>query len=269
MKGISILRRYLGIFIRLFKFRLSNQMIYRASFWTVFIVDVSMFLIQLAVFSTLFLNVDTINGWNKYQMIFFVGTFNIIDSINMSLFFFGITSIPYKIREGKLDIYLTRPVNTLFWLSLENIDVSSTIVIIPGVIMVSYATAKLGITLTFGKVAGYLLLLILMLLLFYSLMLIIRTLSFWFIKTDALNDLEGEMIGFSFRVPGIVFTGVSKLVLYVLLPYALLATLPTQYFTTSFSLGHWALALGVTSAFVLISQWLWRLGLKNYTSASS
>ncbi len=269
MNFMLTLRRYTRIFIRLFKFRLSNQMIYRASFWTVFIVDVSMFLIQLAVFSALFLNVDNINGWNKYQMIFFVGTFNLIDSVNMFLFFFGIISIPEKIREGKLDIYLTKPVNTLFWVSFENIDVSSSLVLIPGLVMVGYATMKLGIPLTFGKVAGYLLLLLLMLLLFYSLMLIIRTLSFWFIKTDALNDLENEMIGFSLRIPGIVYTGIAKLVLYVLLPYALFATLPTQYFTDTLSLGQWALALGVTFAFFLIARGLWHLGLRNYTSASS
>lgn len=269
MKWTSTLRRYWRIFVRLFKFRLSNQMIYRASFWTVFIVDGSMFLIQLAVFSALFLNVDSINGWNKYQMIFFVGTLNLIDAVNMVLFFFGIISIPDKIREGKLDIYLTKPVNTLFWLSFENIEVSSALVLIPGLIMVGYATKKLGITLTFGKVAGYLFLLSLMLVLFYSLMLIIRTFSFWFIKTDALNDFENEMIGFSLRVPGTVYTGIAKLVLYVILPYALLATIPTQYFTDSLSLGQWVLALGVTLAFFLVSQALWRTGLKNYTSASS
>lgn len=269
MKSLTTLRRYWRIFVRLLKFRLSNQMIYRASFWTVFIVDMSMFLIQLAVFSALFLNVDNINGWNKYQMIFFVGTFNLVDSTNMFLFFFGVISIPWKIREGKLDIYMTKPMNTLFWLSFENIDVSSCLLFIPGSLMVGYATLKLGITLTVGKILGYLFLLALMLLLFYDLMLIIRTLSFWFTKTDAVNELENEMIGFSLRVPGIVYTGLAKLVLYVLLPYALFATIPTQFFTNSLSLGQWALVIGVVLSFTVLAQGLWRLGLKNYASASS
>jgi ABC-2 type transport system permease protein len=228
-----------------------------------------MFLIQLAVFSALFLNVESINGWNKYQMIFFVGTFNLVDSTNMFLFFFGVISIPLKIREGKLDIYLTKPINTLFWMSLENIDISSCMLFVPGSIMLGYAAAKLGIKLTLGNISGYFLLLALMLLLLYNLMLILRTLSFWFIKTDALHSLEGELIGFCFRVPGIVYTGIAKLVLYVLLPYALLATIPTQFFTGILSGGQWLLVILVTLGFTILAQTLWRLGLKNYTSASS
>ncbi len=269
MNAMLTVKRYFRIFTQLFKFRLSNQMIYRASFWTVFFVDMSMFLIQLAVFSALFLNVDHINGWNKYQMIFFVGTFNLVDSTNMFLCFFGIISIPGKIREGKLDIYMTKPVNTLFWVTFESIDIGSSLLFIPASLMIGYATIKLGITLTLGKVLGYFLLLALMLLLLYSLMLILRTLSFWFIKTDALHDLEGELMGFSFRVPGIVYTGAAKFILYVLLPYALIATIPTQFFTQILTGGQWLLVVCVTLFFTILAQVLWRLGLRNYTSASS
>ena len=121
MKTIT---RHLRLIKMFFSFRMSNQMIYRASFWTAFFVDVSLFLIHLAVFQTLFFNVDSINGWSKYQMVFFVGTFTLIDGLEMWLYFFGVTSIPMKIREGKLDIYLTKPVNTLFWLTFENMDIS-------------------------------------------------------------------------------------------------------------------------------------------------
>ena len=269
MNIYNVLNRYSKIFLRLFKFRLSNQMIYRANFWTVFIVDSSMFLIQLAVFSALFLNVEDINGWNKYQMIFFVGTFNLIDSTAMFLFFFGVISIPWKIREGKLDIYMTKPVNTLFWVTFENIEISSCLLFIPASAMIGYSVIKLGINITVGKVFGYVFLLTMMILLFYDLMLIIRTLSFWFVKTDAVNDLENELIGFSLRVPGIVYTGAAKFILYVILPYALLATIPTQFFTGSMSLGQWVLALCVTSIFTLLARTLWCSGIKNYTSASS
>ena len=263
------LGRHMRLFKIFLKFRLSNQMIYRASFWTAFCVDMSMFLIQLLVFSVLFFNVDSINGWTKYQMVFFVGTFTIIDGMNMLLFFFGIINIPWKVREGKLDIYLVKPVNTLFWLSIENMDIGSGFICIPGIIMVVLASIKLGIRLTFGGLLGYILLLILMLALLYDLMLITRTLSFRFIKTDALNDLEGELVGFSVKVPGIVFRGVAKFILYVLLPYALIATIPTQFFTGTFGIGLWLLVLGVVSAFTILALSMWHRGLKCYGSASS
>jgi ABC-2 type transport system permease protein len=77
------------------------------------------------------------------------------------------------------------------------------------------------------------------------------------------------MIGFSMKVPGIVFKGIAKIVLYVILPYALIATLPTQFFTSSFGIGMWLLAIGVVSAFILIAFAMWKWGLKRYGSASS
>ncbi|HPU22361.1 MAG TPA: ABC-2 family transporter protein [Thermoclostridium caenicola] len=266
MKTIT---RHLRLIKMFFSFRMSNQMIYRASFWTAFFVDVSLFMIHLAVFQTLFFNVDSINGWSKYQMVFFVGTFTLIDGLEMWLYFFGVTGIPMKIREGKLDIYLTKPVNTLFWLTFENMDIGSAFICIPGIIMIVTASINLGIRITLWKVLGYILLLILMLLLLYSLMLIIRSLSFFFIKTGALDELEGELISICFRVPGVVFRGITKLILYVLLPYALIATIPTQFFTDVLSGGMWLLVLGVVTAFVLLSRWIWRMGLRRYGSASS
>jgi ABC-2 type transport system permease protein len=268
-KNESKLQRHWRLFGVLLKFRLSNQMIYRASFWTAFFVDVSLFLIQMVVFNTLFLNVDNINGWTKYQMVFFVGTFTILDGLNMFLYFFGVINIPRKIRTGQLDLYLTKPVNSLFWLSFESMDFGSVFITIPGIVMVVYAAIHLGIQLTVGGLLGYLLLLLLMILLFYDIMLIIRTAAFRFIKIDALGELENELIGFSMKVPGVVFKGVSKLILYVLLPYALFATIPTQFFTEGLTGGMWLLVLGVVSAFTLLAQMLWRWGLKSYSSASS
>lgn len=265
----NVLSRHMRLLKVLFKFRLSNQMIYRASFWTAFFVDVSLFVIQMVVFNTLFLNVDSLNGWNKYQMIIFIGTFTLVDGINMFSYFFGIINIPMKIREGKLDTYLTKPVNTLFWLTFESIDFGSAFITLPGLLMVLYGAIKLGLPITIGLVLGYLFLILLMCLLMYDLMLIFRTFSFKFIKVDALGDLENELIGFSMRVPGVVFKGVAKFVLYVILPYAIIATIPTQFFTVGLSLGVWLLTLSVVAGFTLLAQLFWRYGLKSYGSASS
>lgn len=269
MKLLSNLKRYSKVFIQLFKFRLSNQMIYRASFWTVFFVDLSLFLVQLLVFSAIFMNVESINGWNKYQLIFFVGTFNLVDTTNMLLAFFGLISIPSKIRDGRLDIYMTKPINTLFWMSFENINISSCLMFIPALTMITYASAKLGIHLTLSKLAGYTALIILMVILLYSVMLILRTLSFWYVKTDAVNDLEGELIAFSFRIPGVVFTGTAKFIFYIILPYALIATIPTQFFTSILTGKEWLSVLIVVIVFAILAQVLWKKGLKSYSSASS
>ena len=98
------------------------------SFFGVFFVDGTMFLVQLLMFNYIYAHVETIGGWSREQMLFFIGTFSLINALNMMLCFFGVISIPEKIRSGKLDLYITKPVNTLFYLSFENIDIGSLLV---------------------------------------------------------------------------------------------------------------------------------------------
>lgn len=264
------IKRYFKFCITLLKFRFNRQLIYSFNFWTAFFVDLTVFFIQMLVFSTMFLQVDNINGWNRYQMIFFVGTFTILDSIYMCTYFFGVINIPDKVRTGKLDIYLTKPINTLFYLSFENMDFGSILLTVPGIMMLVYSTAKLNITVTLWSICGYILLILIMLLLMYDLMVIIRSASFWFTSISSLSLLENELVTFSFRIPGVVFKGISKLVFYVLLPYGLMATIPTEFFTEGFLGGkYWLMTICVCLFFTLFSQMLWKMGLKRYESASS
>lgn len=251
------------------RIRLGRQMMYRASFWTAFFVDTTLFLVQLAFFSTLFLQVDSIRGWTREQLVFFVGTFSIVDGLEMCLYFFGLVSLPDKIRSGKLDLYLTKPISPLFHITFESIDVGSGFLALPGIAMVVWATIRMGVPVTPGRVAGYLFLLALMLVLLYDLVLLMRTVAFWVVQVGALEELEGELMGFAFRVPGIVFQGVFRLLFCVFLPYALLATLPTQFFTAGLSGAEWLGAVGITGAFTLISQWVWKKGLRRYESTGN
>ena len=265
----AVLLRHLRLLGAMLKIRLGRQMMYRASFWTAFFVDGTLFLVQLAIFSTLFLNVESVNGWSQEQMVFFVGTFSLVDGLEMCFYFFGLISLPEKIRDGKLDLYLTKPVNPLFFLSFESIDVGSALLTLPGIVMVVWATMKMGISVTPLLVIGYLFLLVLMLLLLYDLVLLMRCAAFWFTRTDALGELEGELMGFTFRVPGVVFQGAMKTILYVLLPYALLATIPTQFFTGILNGREWLSTLAVTLAFTLLARFVWKQGLKRYGSTGS
>jgi ABC-2 type transport system permease protein len=217
----------------------------------------------------MFLQVDNINGWNRCQMIFFVGTFTILDSIYMCTYFFGVINIPDKVRTGKLDIYLTKPINTLFYLSFENMDFGSILLTIPGIMMLVYSTAKLNITVTFWSICGFILLILIMLLLMYDLMVIIRSVPFWFTSINSLSMFENEIVTFSFRIPGVVFKGISKFVFYILLPYGLMATIPTEFFTGSLSGKYWLMTVCVCFLFTLFSQMFWKIGLKRYGSASS
>jgi ABC-2 type transport system permease protein len=97
------IKRQIKIIYMLLKMKLSKNMAFRFSFFGVFFVDGSLFLMQLLMFTSIYSQVGGIGGWNKAQMLLFIGTFSIINAVNMSIYFFGLISIPGKIKSGELD----------------------------------------------------------------------------------------------------------------------------------------------------------------------
>ena len=103
----------------------------------------------------------------------------------------------------------------------------------------------------------------------YALMLIIRTFAFLFIKIDALTQAEDSVVEFAFRVPGTAYKGISKFIFLVLLPYGLIATVPTQFITNMLKVVQWLAVAGITLFFIVLSRIMFKFGLSKYSSASS
>ena len=109
----------------LLKLRMSHLMAFRLGFFGPLFVDVSLFFIQLLVFQALFANVDRIGSWGQGEMIIFIGTFSLVDAINMTVYFFGVLTIPDKVRTGEMDLYLTKPVSPLLRITFEKVNPGS------------------------------------------------------------------------------------------------------------------------------------------------
>lgn len=263
------MKKYIKMLWILFKFKMNRQMVYSFNFYMVFFADMALYIVQLLTFSAIFSAVDTINGWEFHQMIVFIGTFSIIDSINMSTFFFGLLNLPDKIRSGQLDLYLVKPINTQFFISFENMNPGSFLSTISGIIIVIYGINLGGVEMTFTRIAGYIFLILLMELLFYDMLLLVRTSAFWFIRIDSLYEAEDTLVNFSFRIPGVVFKGFSKVLFYIIIPYGIIATIPTQFFTDVMSLEYWIMSIAVVTVFTIMTFTLFRIGRGRYTSASS
>ncbi len=263
------IKRQLKIMLMLLKMRLSKNMSFRFSFFGVLFVDGSMFLMQILMFSAIYSQVGSIGGWNQTQMLIFIGTFSIINALNMSLYFFGVNAIPNKIKTGELDLYVTKPVNSLFHLSFESIDIGSVPLLCASIGIVIYAASGLSTPVTLFTILGYTFLVIIMTVLWYDLMVILRTIPFFVIQASSIERLEGEVITLCLKIPGTLFKGAFKVLFYLVLPYGIMATIPTQFFSGTLSPAGFAYAIAIVAAFTAFTLFFWKLGLKNYKSASS
>ncbi len=263
------MKQNLKLILTLAKLRLSHLMVFRLSFFGAFFVDGSMFAIQLLLFDVLYGQVESIGGWQRGEMIIFIGTFSLVNALNMCTFFFGLITIPEKIRTGALDHYLTKPSSTLLRLSFESMNPGSLPLVFMSLIIIARGISLLPAPPSLGAAAGYFVLVLLMTLLWYDLMLLLRTVPFVVTSAATVHQMEESLIELSMKVPGVVFEGVWKILFQVVLPYGLMATLPTQMLTGTLSPISLAWGCGVALLFTFLAFRFWKFGLTRYKSASS
>ena len=252
----------------LFKMKLSRMMAFRFGFFGAFFVDGTMFLLQIAMFEAICSQVDSIGGWGRGEMLVFIGTFSLINAINMTLFFFGIYDIPRKIREGELDRYLIRPMNPLLHLTFENIDIGSAPLIAASVLIVARGASLLAPAAP-GRIAAYIALVLLMTLLWYDVCMILRTIPFFLPSASAIMQLEDGLLPMNMKIPGVIYRGAFKVLFYFFLPYGIMATFPTQLLAGTLSVRSLAYGLGIVALFTAAMLRFWKSGLRRYQSAGS
>ena len=249
--------------------KLSKMMMFRLSFFGSFFVDSTLFLMQLLLYQAIYSQVDTIGGWERGEMIIFIGTFSLINALNMLIFFFGTYDIGEKIKNGDLDHYLTKPINPLLRLTFESVDPGSIPLVIVSIIMILYGVNTLNITVTPGRFIAYFLFVLLMTLLWYDMQIIVRTIPFFTISAANIGRLGDTVLELCMKIPGTLFHGIYKVIFYFLIPYGIMSTLPTQLIAGKLSAGGIAYGCFIVLIFTAFTLWFWRFGLKHYKSASS
>ena len=157
--------RNLKFILTLLRLKMSRMMIWRFSFFGAFFADGALFIVQLLTFSVIYSQVEAIGGWGRGQMIIFIGTFSMVNGLNMLIYFFGVLTIPEKIKTGDLDQYLTKPINPLLRITFENMNPGSFPLVIMSVLIIVYGVRVAGIQPTLPVCIGYSILVLLMTLL--------------------------------------------------------------------------------------------------------
>ncbi len=255
--------------LELIKFRLSHIMTFRLGFFAPFFINTSYYLVQLFAFEAIYGHVDNIRGWGHGEILIFIGTFSLIDSLNMIICFFGVISIPEKIQTGELDLYLTKPVNPLLRITFEKVDPGAIPLLIFSAYIVVYGVRESGVSLSCANVIGYLFLVLLMTLLYYDMELLIRCFAFFVFSVNNLVKIENTAVDLCLKIPGIAFYGIYKFIFYCVLPYGVIATLPTQAVTGGLSAKGLVFGVVIVAIFTFIAILFWRYGVHRYESASS
>lgn len=261
-KNLRVLREMLYL-------RFHGLTVFRLDFFAPFFIDGSLFIIQLLAFGVIYSDIDMIGNWHQGEMILYIGTFSLLNAINMTVYFFGVTGIPGKVKSGELDLYLSKPVSPLYRLTFEHISPGSIPLILMSICIIAYGVSILEMQLAIIQILIYLFWIIIMAVLYYDMEVIIRSVSLYLMSMARMEQIEEASIDLCMKLPGIAFYGVYKIIFYLVLPYGIMATLPVQSM-----IGEMNYKLGVYGIFVVIlfsivTCIVWKQGLKYYNSASS
>ena len=178
-------------------------------------------------------------------------------------------SLRSKIKDGDLDLLLTKPVSLQFMATLRQADLTIfSVDAIAGLIVVAIAWSRLGIPFNFFTVGGYAFFMVISALVSYSLFLIPQIFSFWFLITSAIAEISDSFWDFN-NMPMDIYNRWIQAIGIFVLPIFAITNFPPMFVLNKMPPIYLAWSVLLPLLLLMIVRLLWQQGLKNYSSASS
>ncbi|MBE6047440.1 MAG: hypothetical protein E7213_03365 [Clostridium sp.] len=263
-----ILKKYMNLFKKLLECSLMSDMEYKVNFILRATVEFSYLIIGLVFFEVIFMNIDSIGGWGKYEVFMLAIITNLFDSVITMFFQGGLSTIPQYINDGSLDLILLKPVNKRFYLTFSRIIMPQVINLVLNLMIMIYVLAKMDVTLTIGKVIMFVLLCLIGVAIMYNILFLIMIVSFWTIKVDIGVNLFYQLFNIGNK-PMTIFSGLLQKVFLYIVPIFIAFSYPIAYLQGAINAVNVLIAVGITIILFIFTNIVFKRGLKKYSSACS
>lgn len=260
--------RYLRLYLNFVRFSIGRAMEFRFDFTLKIIMDICYYVMHLSIYQILYQSTSTLAGWREDQAMVFIASVLMLDAIQMTILASNIWMFPVLINRGDLDVYLTRPVSTLFFISLRDFAANSFINLVIACGIFIYTLTRLQTPFGVWELLGYLLLILNGLILWYALQMLFLIPVFWTQSGRGFIDIFYSL-NLSMERPDLIYRGALRFIFTLALPFGVVASMPARWFFGPAEATLLPHILGVTLFFIGFMLWLWKLGLKAYSSASS
>ena len=242
------------------KYALMREMLNKASFLMnilFMILNNACFILQWLIIYSLKNNVG---GYTFSEILLLWGLS--ASTYGFSHFFFKkCFTLSEDITNGKLDAYLVQPKNVLLSAITSDIEVSAIGDMIYGIIMLfasGFTIPKLFLLILFTICGGTII---------TAYAVILASLSFWFNRSDVIADTGNSMITYFSTYPDGIFNGVSRFILYTIVPVGVIDYIPLHVLS-SFSIQSTLLVIAVTIALIVLAYLVFYRGLRRYSSSN-
>ena len=218
--------------------------------------------------SFLFNKINLISGWDKWDLILLYGVGQMLGYLYLFATHSNNQNFSSYVRNGDFDIFLTKPVNSLIYSTLRLFAYEHLIGLIQPLAIIFYAISNKFYPITiFGIFLSIISILISFIIIhFLNVLALIPSFKileneFWrfYVETNDISNYPYEILDNKFL----------KFTFFVIIPYALLVNIPFRALIGRLDYHLLLLQIIVCIGFVVTTNFLWNLAVKNYESASS
>ncbi|MBU0576129.1 ABC-2 family transporter protein, partial [Patescibacteria group bacterium] len=220
------------------------------------------------LFFDLLTQTGSIGGWERHEVLLLIGVFSILDAFTWSVFYHNMREYTRAVFSGEFNQYLTKPINTQFLIMTQSNSFNNFPRLIIGGVIMHRSLVALNYQPSFWQVISFLGLLSLAGLFIYLVWFIFATLAFWFEKLDNINDIIPSLRQI-WQVPRSVYTGVTSLILTIILPLGLMTSIPTEVLLGKASVNWIIYFVVITFICFIFSQIFFKISIKKYSGAGN
>lgn len=261
-------RRYFGLYRLILRFSLMDVLIFRVNALVMGLAPIVWLATMLVFLQVIFSGVKQLGGWTFWETVFLTGTHEVIFLLTWSTFANNLRSFIDSVRTGKFDQVLLKPVSPRFLISFRSIDFAYIGSFLNVIFVFFFSFSKVIDRIDVQRIPGFIIFLFLAYLINYYVFFIFASLSLVWVNSKAFLDLIFDLTDFD-RYPAEIYPLGVKVFLTFFLPILFFAYFPTAYLLGKIGIGYLLLGVLILLMLFLISNFVWKKGIKNYQSASS
>lgn len=268
-KRIHGFKKHCRIYCLFMKNSLIGYMEYRANLFAALIMELVYLTSKILYVIVIYQTGIRVKGVSPDEIMLFIATFIIMTGIYTGFFMDNFYGLPEHIRNGTLDMYITKPISLQFMATLRHVNFVLPVPnFITGVIMLVIAANRLHLQMSFFNIGVYLLTLVSGTCVAYALFLAPQILSFWTVKTGAMIEIADRCWDFN-NMPMTIYKQWMQRIGIFIIPVFFITNIPALFLVGRMKGIYMIWAVIAPVLFLFLVRLFWKFAIKNYSSASS
>jgi len=262
------MKRIIQLTLTYLRVGILNEMQYRVNFFIQLLQSLVALGTGLVGLALVFEHTTDLAGWTRPELLAVMGVHILMGGVIRSAIQPNMQTLANDIQAGTLDYALTKPVDAQVIVSVREFRLWQMVDVLMGLVILGWAVVQMQEGLGLVDALVFTGTLVLGGIMIYCFWLMLTTSAFWIIRVyEMINLFEGLYA--AGRWPVGIYPLWLRSMLTFLVPVAFAVTVPSEILVGQSSTQTLIGALALTVFLVLLSRFVWSLGVRNYSGASS